>query len=388
MHDVIVSGSGPSGSLSAALLATRGHDVLMLEEAHHPRKKCCAGGLLVRAQRSIGAPLPERLVERRLKAVRLVRGKESVELRSDGEIALTIRRERFDQWLVDRAIEAGATLREGVEVRGAVSSGKKVVVETSGGMEEGRALLVADGALSKCSDRLFGKCPPGSIAMGGALEADCDAADDAMEIQLLSTSNGLDSIPPACAIFPKGSGCTVSFVARGVGGGRMQKVMKDALEAYAARHGRAEAVNTCFHPIPLAPRPRLVTGRCLALGDAAGFASPFSGEGLSNAMLSAVFAADSVHRALLEKNVSPLSRYIDDCHDNILHQSEIAGTVGRNISRLLNRHGAMRLARAAAGDSRLTEAYIGLLTGDASAEEVATASLSALPRMLMRLRRH
>ena len=168
----------------------------------------------------------------------------------------------------------------------------------------------------------------------------------------------------------------------------MQKVMTDALEAYAARQGRAAPVDACFHPIPLAPRPRLVTGRCLALGDAAGFASPFSGEGLSNAMLSAVFAADSVHRALLEKNVSPLSRYIDDCHDNILHQSEIAGTVGRNISRLLNRHGAMRLARAAAGDSRLTEAYIGLLTGDASAEEVATASLSALPRMLMQLRRH
>src|SRR5277367_675300 len=35
--DVLVIGGGPAGSTAAALLARRGHKVIALEKAHHPR---------------------------------------------------------------------------------------------------------------------------------------------------------------------------------------------------------------------------------------------------------------------------------------------------------------------------------------------------------------
>src|SRR5262245_58224592 len=42
MHDVIIIGAGPAGSTTAALLAERGVDVLLLDRAHFPRPKACA----------------------------------------------------------------------------------------------------------------------------------------------------------------------------------------------------------------------------------------------------------------------------------------------------------------------------------------------------------
>ncbi|MBW3633043.1 MAG: FAD-dependent monooxygenase, partial [Chloroflexi bacterium] len=40
--DAIVVGGGPAGSVSAALLAERGHRVLLLDKARFPRHKACS----------------------------------------------------------------------------------------------------------------------------------------------------------------------------------------------------------------------------------------------------------------------------------------------------------------------------------------------------------
>src|SRR6185503_7434203 len=50
-RDVVVLGAGPAGSTTAALLAERGVDVLLLDRARFPRPKPCAEYLSPEATR-------------------------------------------------------------------------------------------------------------------------------------------------------------------------------------------------------------------------------------------------------------------------------------------------------------------------------------------------
>ncbi|HEY3411159.1 MAG TPA: FAD-dependent oxidoreductase, partial [Propionicimonas sp.] len=51
--DVIVVGAGPGGSTTAAYLAERGLDVVLLEKAAFPREKVCGDGLTPRAVKQL-----------------------------------------------------------------------------------------------------------------------------------------------------------------------------------------------------------------------------------------------------------------------------------------------------------------------------------------------
>src|SRR5215472_14998963 len=50
-HDVVIIGAGPAGATTAALLAERGVDVLLIDRARFPRSKPCAEYLSPEANR-------------------------------------------------------------------------------------------------------------------------------------------------------------------------------------------------------------------------------------------------------------------------------------------------------------------------------------------------
>src|SRR5688572_7039615 len=53
--EVVVVGAGPAGSVTAALLARCGHDVLLVDRAHFPRSKPCGESMNPGAIRELAA---------------------------------------------------------------------------------------------------------------------------------------------------------------------------------------------------------------------------------------------------------------------------------------------------------------------------------------------
>ncbi len=125
--DVLVIGGGPAGSTAAALLAQRGHQVTVLEKAHHPRFHI--GESLLPAN----LPLLEKLgVLAEVEAIGMEKwGAEFVspwhEHRQTFEfadawdkrmpLAYQVRRSEFDEILIRNAGRKGANIIEGCRVR-------------------------------------------------------------------------------------------------------------------------------------------------------------------------------------------------------------------------------------------------------------------------------
>ena len=106
MYDVIISGCGPAGSNAAYKCATAGLNVLMIDKDEFPRKKCCAGGLLERAYSAL-PNFSTDLIEKEIYGAKFVMGDESIEIKSDKRVAVTVKRESFDTFLFNSAINAG-----------------------------------------------------------------------------------------------------------------------------------------------------------------------------------------------------------------------------------------------------------------------------------------
>ncbi|MBL8330342.1 MAG: geranylgeranyl diphosphate reductase [Rubrivivax sp.] len=304
--DVIVVGGGPSGATAAHELAEQGHSVLLLDRAG--RIKPCGGAVPPRLIADFRIPA-HLLVARATSARMVAPSGTAVDIPIEGGFVGMVDREVFDEWLRQRAAEAGALRRtgrferierddDGTAVVHWVVEGDDAAPGIHQAHARARCVIGADGARSAVAHQNIAGWDRGRFvfAYHEIVErpAQPPAGYDPGRCDVVY--NGKLSPDFYGWVFPHGP--TLSI---GTGSADKGFSLRNATAALRGMAGLGEArtVRREGAPIPLKPLPRWDNGRDVVLvGDAAGVVAPASGEGIYYAMASARMAAAAVHRVL------------------------------------------------------------------------------------------
>ncbi len=309
MYDVIIAGAGPAGSTCGRECAQQGLKTLLLDKDPFPRPKPCAGAVSEQTLSYLDFTLPPELIDQECFGARIHLNSRAVEIRKSERIAVLVSRDKFDSFLVKKSIAAGAQFLPEEKVTEVLLHHDSIEVRTGKSSHTARCLVGADGVHSIVAQRVRPAFTRDETA--AALVCSVPAGAGSRDSRLNGFLDMYFGIAPMGYgwVFPHGEYYSVGIMGLSSEFPRPQKALEDFARSIGLPLAQPRG-----HVIPLGGIKRsIVKDRILLAGDAAGFADPFHGEGISYAVLSGKLAARAVAAAVKKDDFSALSRYHDEC---------------------------------------------------------------------------
>ena len=296
--DVVVVGGGPAGATAATDLARAGRHVLLLDKAG--RIQPCGGAIPPRLIRDFD--IPDHLLCAKIRSARMVApSNTSVDMPIESGFVGMVDRDVFDEFLRERAAQAGAERRSGLfQTFTREADGTCVIQYTEDKTNRvetvrARTVIGADGANSAVARQALP--PSGRAPFVFAYH------------EIIQTPERMDpasAAPTRCDVYYQGAlspdfyawvfphGKTMSI---GVGSAHKGFSLRQAVARLRQQTNldECETIRREGAPLPLYPAKRWDNGRDVLLaGDAAGVVAPASGEGIYYAMFGGRLAAEAI----------------------------------------------------------------------------------------------
>jgi|GEM_PF-4274114 len=257
MIDVLVVGAGPAGLTAAAECASKGLDVKVVERGKDVGDKLCGAVLTP----SVTREFKPKCGGMNLHKLTLQAGNTSARLDLEHPLFSVDKRE-LDQYLLDKALDAGA----GIEFNRIYKRDEKA-----------RVVVNASGA-SKLEKRNL------------AITAQTHVRDECGEFRFIYdkevSDHGYGWVIPKKEGLVVGTACLLSKI------GNPHRI-RECLNKLLEKEGLETKEEPMFALLPFTgPVKETITGNEMLVGDAAGFTSPLSGEGIYYAMKSASIASE------------------------------------------------------------------------------------------------
>jgi geranylgeranyl reductase len=308
MLRVAVVGGGPSGSCAAEVLAKAGIQTWLFERKLDNAKPC--GGAIPLCMVS-EFEIPEDIIDRKVRNMRMISPSNrevDIHLDNQAEYIGMCRREVLDDYLRNRAAKLGANLINGLVTK--IDTGNQrqgpytlTYSDYAAGDATGEAkslevdlIIGADGANSRVAKAM----DAGDYNVAIAFQERIKLPPEEMKYyeNLAEMYVGTDVSPDFYAwVFPK-----YDHVAVGTGTMQENQSLIKSLQVGIRERAKkrllnGEVIKVEAHPIPEHPRPRRVVGRMDLVGDAAGYVTKSSGEGIYFAAKSGRMCAEQVVKA-------------------------------------------------------------------------------------------
>ncbi len=326
--DVLIVGGGPAGSACGRRLVREGFDVLIMDKANFPRDKVCAGWITPPVVEELQLDLNEYAKEHVLQPIHGFRtgilGGPMLETIYPETVSYAIRRCEFDGYLLHHS---GARTLEGTPFRTAERSAEGWLVN---GSIRARLLIGAGGHFCPVSRLLNPKSES---------SRDVVLAQEAEFLLSEAEAQGCAVTPEQPELYFYGDLKGYAWCVRkenyiNIGLGRMsdedgagenlpafrEEFLKSLLDMGRMASVPAESFRGHAYRIYRSASRRVVDDRLLLIGDAAGLASPQSGEGIRPAIESGLLAAGLIVKSSQAYRREELAGYEELVRERFGHQ--------------------------------------------------------------------
>lgn len=285
-YDVIIIGAGPAGSSAAYTLARSKINVLVIDRYPFPRYKPCAGGLTVKTFNSFDFSISKEVKYSTSNVVASYKNKIFHNISGNKTLAKMVERKEFDNFLIKKAVDSGATFLDGMKVTEVTWENAEFSIKTDKEFFRCNYLIGADGTNS-IVNRTFNIVK--RDLYGFAVEINCPVSKD--NIGRFNMTFDFGTVPNGYLwIFPKDEYVCVGAYTTNKKMKNIQKYLLDYIEKLGLV---PETVKLKGHAIPYyGINYKQPDFPCILVGDAAGFGEYWTGEGIYYAVKSGTIAAE------------------------------------------------------------------------------------------------